>query len=138
MADGGAAAARVAKRELRQLRVEARESGKLLKDKRALEIRCQELQEILETVQNQRNDLRSQLREEKTAVAAMRESLATATAERDSLSTQMETAATLASERETSLKVPPPPPPPTHPLRPLLPRPSWSLPFIVDQYFVST
>jgi len=94
----------VAKRELRQLRVEARESGKLLKDKRALEIRCQELQEILETVQNQRNDLRSQLREEKTAVAAMRESLATATAERDSLSTQMETAATLASERETSLK----------------------------------
>lgn len=95
---------RMAKRELRKLRVEARESGKLLKDKRALENRCQELQDILNTVQNQRSEVKAQLKEEKAALATMRETLATVTAERDSLSTQMETDAVLASERETSLK----------------------------------
>lgn len=37
---------RMAKRELRRLRQEARESTKLLKDKRALEIRCQVLDSL--------------------------------------------------------------------------------------------
>ncbi len=36
----------MAKRELRRLRQEARESTKLLKDKRALEIRCQVLDSL--------------------------------------------------------------------------------------------
>jgi myosin-5 len=47
-----------AKRELRRRRQEARESGKLLQDKQALEARLKELQAILETVQNQRNELK--------------------------------------------------------------------------------
>ncbi len=55
----------VAKRELRQLRMEARESTKLLEDKKALEMRCIELQATLEVVQNQRNELRQQIKEEK-------------------------------------------------------------------------
>lgn len=51
----------VAKRELRQLRQNAREGTKLLEDKRVLENRCVELQGTLETVQGQRNELRHQV-----------------------------------------------------------------------------
>lgn len=47
-----------AKKELRRRRQEARESGKLLQDKQALEVRLREMQAILETVQNQRNELK--------------------------------------------------------------------------------
>ena len=43
-------------------RAEARESGKLLQDKQALESRVKEMQSILETVQNQRNELKQQFR----------------------------------------------------------------------------
>lgn len=49
---------KLAKRELRRRRAEARESGKLLQDKQALEHRLKEMQAILETVQNQRNELK--------------------------------------------------------------------------------
>jgi len=96
---------RVAKRELRRLRMEARESGKLLKDKKALEIRVQELEEIISTVQTQRNDLKQALKDERAQITVLRESLSTITADRDTISTQMETAVTQASEREASLKV---------------------------------
>ena len=53
---------KIAKQELRRRRAEARESGKLLQDKQALELRVKEMQAILETVQNQRNDLKQQFR----------------------------------------------------------------------------
>ena len=52
----------MAKAELRRRRAEARESGKLLQDKQALERRLGELQAVLETVQNQRNELKQQFK----------------------------------------------------------------------------
>ena len=52
----------MAKAELRRRRAEARESGKLLQDKQALEGRLKEVQTVLENVQNQRNDLKQQFR----------------------------------------------------------------------------
>ncbi len=52
----------MARAELRRRRAEARESGKLLQDKQALERRLGELQAVLETVQNQRNELRQQFK----------------------------------------------------------------------------
>ena len=54
-----------AKRELRALRAEAREGTKLLEDKKALEAKVHEMQATLETVQNQRNELRQQLKDER-------------------------------------------------------------------------
>lgn len=59
---------RCARRELRRRRTEAREAGKLLQDKQALEVRVKEQQAVLETVQNQRNELRQQYRVRSTAV----------------------------------------------------------------------
>jgi len=53
---------KIAKQELRRRRAEARESGKLLQDKQALELRVKEMQSILETVQNQRNELKQQFK----------------------------------------------------------------------------
>ena len=53
---------KVARAELRRRRAEARESGKLLQDKQALEGRLKEVQTVLENVQNQRNDLKQQFR----------------------------------------------------------------------------
>lgn len=58
---------KLAKREVRKRRAEARESGKLLQDKKDLEQKLTEVQNILTNVQNQRNELRQQLREEKAA-----------------------------------------------------------------------
>ena len=51
-----------ARRELRRRRTEAREAGKLMQDKQALEVKLREVQNVLEAVQNQRNDLRQQYR----------------------------------------------------------------------------
>ena len=51
-----------ARRELRRRRTEAREAGKLMQDKQALEVKLREVQNVLETVQNQRNELRQQYR----------------------------------------------------------------------------
>jgi myosin V len=51
---------RRARRELRRLRQEAREATKLLQDKRSLEEKVTELQNVLEVVQNQRNELKQQ------------------------------------------------------------------------------
>lgn len=51
-----------ARRELRRRRAEAREAGKLMQDKQALEVKLREVQNVLETVQNQRNELRQQYR----------------------------------------------------------------------------
>lgn len=60
---------KVSKRELRKLKLEAREATKLLEDKKVLEIKLREVQNTLETVQNQRNELRQQLKEERAALA---------------------------------------------------------------------
>ena len=49
---------KTARRELRRRRKEAQEAGKLLQDKQALDAKLKETLAILETVQNQRNDLR--------------------------------------------------------------------------------
>ena len=51
----------LAKRELAHLRQEARESTKLLEDKKALESKVRELQDTLNLVQDQRNELRQQV-----------------------------------------------------------------------------
>lgn len=53
---------RVARRRLRALRMEAREAGKLMQDKRFLEHKVAELAATLELVQNQRNDIRQQFK----------------------------------------------------------------------------
>lgn len=47
-------------------------------DKKALEDRLKEVQNILETVQNQRNELRQQYKEEKTARESLEAQLAAA------------------------------------------------------------
>ena len=49
---------KLARRELRRRRTEAREAGKLLQDKQALDEKLKETVAVLETVQNQRNELR--------------------------------------------------------------------------------
>lgn len=49
---------KLAKRELRRRRTEAREATKLLQDKAALEGRMHELQALVETLQGQRNELK--------------------------------------------------------------------------------
>ena len=97
---------RQAKRELRRLRQEARESSKLLKDKRTLELRVQELEEIVNTVQTQRNELKQSLKDEKAQItAASRRTSRPSTADRDSISSEMQSEAAMATERESSLKV---------------------------------
>jgi myosin-5 len=58
---------KLAKRELRRRRAEARESGKLLQDKQDLEKKVVEQENVLTNLQNQRNELRQQLRNEKSA-----------------------------------------------------------------------
>lgn len=58
----GAWRCKLARRELRRRRAEAREAGKLLQDKQALESKLREVQNILEVVQRQRNELRQQCR----------------------------------------------------------------------------
>jgi myosin-5 len=58
---------KLAKRELRRRRTEARESGKLLQDKQDLEKKVVEQENVLANLQNQRNELRQQLRNEKAA-----------------------------------------------------------------------
>ncbi|CAL5219117.1 g891 [Coccomyxa viridis] len=74
---------KIAKQELRRRRAEARESGKLLQDKQALESRVKEMQAILETVQNQRNELKQQFREERAAREAAEARAESARAEAD-------------------------------------------------------
>ncbi|KAK9809830.1 hypothetical protein WJX72_000004 [[Myrmecia] bisecta] len=69
---------KLARRELRRRRAAAREAGKLLQDKNALESKLKETLAILETVQNQRNELRQQFREERAAREAADASLAEA------------------------------------------------------------
>ncbi|GAB4821968.1 hypothetical protein N2152v2_009014 [Parachlorella kessleri] len=56
---------KAARKELRRRRQEAREAGKLLQDKQALEQKLRDVQNVLEVVQSQRNELRQQYREEK-------------------------------------------------------------------------
>ncbi|KAK9815009.1 hypothetical protein WJX73_004719 [Symbiochloris irregularis] len=58
---------KLARKELRNRRAAAREAGKLLKDKNALEVRCKELQTLVETIQHQRNELKQAFKDEKAA-----------------------------------------------------------------------
>ncbi|KAL6769329.1 MYO1 [Auxenochlorella protothecoides x Auxenochlorella symbiontica] len=58
---------RLARRELRARRAAARDSGRLLQDKAALEARLAEVTRVLASVQDQRNELRAALREERAA-----------------------------------------------------------------------
>ncbi|KAG1653209.1 hypothetical protein FOA52_006734, partial [Chlamydomonas sp. UWO 241] len=78
---------RDARKELRGLRAQQRESGKLLADKQALEGKLKEVLEVLETVQGQRNEMRQQLKDKgaalaevEIALAASQEALAAVTA----------------------------------------------------------
>jgi myosin-5 len=49
---------KLARRELRRRKAEAREAVKLLQDKQALDVKLKEITAVLENVQNQRNELR--------------------------------------------------------------------------------
>jgi len=75
----------VSRRELKRLRAEAREARKLLEDKRILENKVKEMHATLETVQDQRNELKRQVKDSKAAVAEVMEKLAKAEEERDEL-----------------------------------------------------
>jgi chromosome segregation ATPase len=55
--------------ELRHLKSEAREATKLLEDKKALEAKLREVQGTLELVQNQRNELRQEVKDLKAVLA---------------------------------------------------------------------
>eukprot|EP00798_Chlamydomonas_sp_ICE-L_P002990 gene2990-12998_t len=81
---------KMAKRELRQLRVDARESGKLLEDKNALELKVAELQGTLDMVQNQRNELRQAVKDEKALLAEAEEKALLAEAEKKALLAEAE------------------------------------------------
>ena len=74
-----------ARRELKKLRAEAREARKLLEDKRILEAKVKEMQSTMENVQDQRNELKRQVKDSKAAVAEVMEKLAKAEEERDEL-----------------------------------------------------
>lgn len=54
---------------LRGFKSEAREAGKLLEDKKALETKLKEVQATLELVQGQRNELRQEVKDAKAALA---------------------------------------------------------------------
>lgn len=56
---------KAARRALKQLRVEARQAGALLKDKKALENKVKTLEQNVENLQAQKTDLRAQLKEAK-------------------------------------------------------------------------
>eukprot|EP00210_Caulerpa_lentillifera_P001139 g1097.t1 len=75
----------IARRELKALRLEAREARKLLEDKRILEAKVNEMQNTLETVQDQRNDLKKQVKDSKAAVAEAMEKLEKAEEEKETL-----------------------------------------------------
>ncbi|KXZ52496.1 MYO1A protein [Gonium pectorale] len=55
---------KVARRALRSLRQQAREGTKLLEDKKALEAKVHELEAMLQKAQDQRNELRQQVKDE--------------------------------------------------------------------------
>ncbi|WIA40194.1 hypothetical protein OEZ86_013582 [Tetradesmus obliquus] len=59
--------------ELRHLKSEAREAGKLLEDKKALEAKLREVQGTLELVQGQRNELRAEVKALKAELAGASE-----------------------------------------------------------------
>lgn len=59
--------AKLAKSKVNELKIAARESGKLMQDKENLERRIEKLQSVSDTLKNQRNDLRNQLKVEKAS-----------------------------------------------------------------------
>ena len=59
--------AKLARAKVAKLKIAARESGKLMKDKENLEKRIEKLQTLSDTLKNQRNDLREQLKLEKAS-----------------------------------------------------------------------
>jgi myosin V len=89
---------KLAKREMRRRRAEARESTKLLQDKQALEGKLQEVQNVLANLKNQRSELRQQLRDEKLGreSAEARVLEAEAAAARDKKAVEQEAAVRIA------------------------------------------
>jgi hypothetical protein len=60
---------KAARSALRHFKTEAREAGKLLEDKKALETKLKEMEGTLELVQGQRNELRQEVKDAKAALA---------------------------------------------------------------------
>ena len=58
-----------AKQVLRQLRLEARQAASLLKDKKALETKMKDMEQNVENLQEQKADLRAQLKKAKVQLA---------------------------------------------------------------------
>ncbi|KAI8462592.1 MAG: hypothetical protein J3K34DRAFT_527632 [Monoraphidium minutum] len=73
----------VAAADFQRRRTEAREAGKLLEDKKALETKLKELEVTLELVQGQRNGLRAEVKDAKAALAEAERRAAELEAERD-------------------------------------------------------
>ncbi|KAG2451764.1 hypothetical protein HYH02_003543 [Chlamydomonas schloesseri] len=92
---------KVARKALRSLRQQAREGTKLLEDKKALEAKVAELQAMLETVQNQRNELRQQVKSELAARADLERSVEEMKAELEVVSRGKLEEATAALAAET-------------------------------------
>ena len=85
--------AKKAKQALRQLRLEARQAASLLKDKKALETKMKDIEQVVENLQEQKTELRAQLKKSKTQLAEyaeIEEKLASADLEIADLKTVVE------------------------------------------------
>ncbi|WPT16300.1 Myosin-11 [Picochlorum sp. SENEW3] len=94
--------AKMSRAEVARRRMEARESGKLMKDKEALESKLEKLRVISETVTNQRNDLRKQLKEEKAAKEKMQSEMLAQISETNQKASRLEMMLSAANENHRS------------------------------------
>ena len=90
--------AKMSRAEVARRRMEARESGKLMKDKEALESKLEKLRAISDTVTNQRNDLRKQLKEEKAAKERMQSDMLAQISEANQHASKLEAMLAAATE----------------------------------------
>jgi myosin-5 len=94
--------ARLARAEVAQRRIASRESGKLIQDKENLEKKVHQLQELSETLMNQRNDLRKQLKQVKAERVEVESLLRNELAEASQTVAKLEQKVTSMAERSAS------------------------------------
>lgn len=97
--------AMVARNELKRLKAEAREAKKLLEDKKILQDKLKEVQSVLENVQDQRNELKQQLKDEKMALAAALEVAKKAEEEKDEFTSRQAAGISKAIFEEKQLRL---------------------------------
>eukprot|EP01025_Chloroclados_australasicus_P055566 TRINITY_DN6759_c0_g1_i2.p1 TRINITY_DN6759_c0_g1~~TRINITY_DN6759_c0_g1_i2.p1 ORF type:complete len:1608 (-),score=236.01 TRINITY_DN6759_c0_g1_i2:671-5494(-) len=93
-----------AARELRKRKAEAMQASKLMQDKKALESKVNELSTVMETVQNQRNDLKQQLKDEKANSSVLLAQIDALTKEKEEISQSMANISNEALEQERKEK----------------------------------